>query len=243
MHILSLETSTKSFSLAVSDSQKVLRSKNILTERILESSMITSIDGLVKSCGLKFKGIDVLAIGLGPGSFTGLRVGLATVKAFALATNKKVVGVSSLDVVASAVADQEADEICVLMDARRGKVYAAIYDINKNTFEVRRKTDYLLTMIDDVLNKVYGTTLFVGDGITLYQKTIEEVYQAYNRKKAGFCRPLFADEKFWYPQSKELAKLAWKRVEEKKFDHPGTLVPIYLYPQDCQVQPAKGSVS
>lgn len=230
MYLLSLETSTKIFSLAVSRDEKVLRFRNIRTARILESSIITSIDGLLVSCKLGFKDIDTLAIGLGPGSFTSLRVGLSTIKAFALSSGKKVVGIGSLDVIASGVAGEQADEICVIVDARRGKVYAAVYDGQLN-----RKTDYLLTTIEDVLTRVQGTTLFVGDGVSLYRQHIEAAYKDYHKNQPTLCRAIFAAEKFWYPQSKELAKLALKRIKHKEFDNPVALTPVYLYPQDCQV--------
>ncbi len=230
MYILCLETSTKNFSLAIAKDEKVLRFRNVRTDRILESSMTSSIDKLLVSCDLNFKKVDALAVGLGPGSFTSLRVGLSTVKAFALATGQKVAGVCSLDVLASGVSEEKTDEICVLVDARRGKVYAAIYDKN-----LSRKTEYLLTTIDDVLNRVQGTTLFVGDGIVLYKEDIQAAYRVYAQKKTTQCRCLFAAEKFWYPQAKELAKLAFKQLAAKKYDDPATLVPIYLYPQDCQV--------
>ncbi|MBF0489443.1 MAG: tRNA (adenosine(37)-N6)-threonylcarbamoyltransferase complex dimerization subunit type 1 TsaB [Candidatus Omnitrophica bacterium] len=228
MYILSLETSTKNFSLAVSHDEKLLRFRNVRTDRILESSMLSSIDKLLSSCDLTFDQVDALAVGLGPGSFTSLRVGLSTVKAFGLATDKKIVGICSLDVLASAVSKQKVDEICVVVDARRGNVYAAIYNM-----DLSLKTEYLLTKIEDVLTRVKGKTLFVGDGATLYQKQIEEAYKA--QGKISSCRAVFADEKFSYPQARELAKLALKRLEQKKYDDPATIVPIYLYPQDCQV--------
>ena len=259
MYILSLETSTKNFSLAISKDEKVLRFRNVRTDRILESSMIDSIDKLLASCDLNLDKVDALAIGLGPGSFTSLRVGLSTVKAFALATGKKLVGICSLDVLASGVVPNESigtktDEICVLADARRGKVYAAIYDV-RNGFKPFL-TEHLLTTIEDVLKLVHGTTLFVGDGILLYKEQIEAAYRKHlsfpnadqtlsppNVSVGGdglFCRPVFAAEKFWYPQAKELAKLAFKKLEIRKYDDPSTIVPIYLYPQDCQVRPEQG---
>ena len=230
MYILSLETSTKNFSLAVAEDEKVLKFRNIKTDKILESSMLGSIEKLIVSAGLTFKKIDAIAVGLGPGSFTSLRVGLSTVKAFALATDKKVVGVCSLDVIASAVKDQGADEICVLVDARRGKVYAAIYDQ-----ALTLKTEYMLTTLDEVLKLVKGRTLFVGDGITLYQKAIEEAYAKFSVMQSNRCQAVFADEKYWLPQAKQLSVLASQKLGAKQWDDAATLVPIYLYPQDCQV--------
>ena len=230
MYILSLETSTKNFSLAISQDDKILRFRNIRTDKILESSMIGTIDKVLDSCHLNLKKIDVLAVGLGPGSFTSLRVGLSMVKAFALGQNKKVIGVGSLDIIASAVSNIEADEICVIVDARRGKVYSAIFDKT-----LKRKTDYLLTTVDEVLKSVNGVTLFVGNGLELYKEQIQKAYQPYNRKNKSICRPLFIFDKFWYPQAKELAKLTFMRFKNGQYDNPERIVPIYLYPQDCQV--------
>src|SRR5688572_19647458 len=100
MHFLSLETSTKIFSLAINRDDKVLRFRNLKSAKILENSIIGAIDKLLDSAELKFNQVDAFVIALGPGSFTSLRVGLSTVKAFAMATNKPVVGVVSLDVIA-----------------------------------------------------------------------------------------------------------------------------------------------
>ncbi len=230
MYILSLETSTKNFSLALSNDAKVLRFRNITTERILESSMTKAIDKLLVSCDLSLKKIDAIAVGLGPGSFTSLRVGISTIKAFAFALNKKVVGIGSLDVIASAVTKTQADEICVIVDARRGKVYAAIFDTM-----LKPKTEYLLTTIDDVLEKVQGTTLFVGDGLELYKDRIQKAYREHNAKTQSSCRAIFTLPKFWFPQSRQLAKLAFSRLKNDSYDDPEKLTPIYLYPQDCQV--------
>ena len=237
MYILSLETSTKIFSLAVSKNNQMLRFRNIRTDKILESSIIGAIDKLLASCELNLKNIDALAVGLGPGSFTSLRVGLSTLKAFVLATGKKLVGISSLDVLASSILDQKADEICTIIDARRGKEYEAIYGSTRPAKgrsrsplcdkTLTRKTDYLLATIDDVLDRAHGTTLFVGDGLRLYKEHIEKTYRA--------GRPIFALEKFWFPKATELAKLAFKRLENKEYDDPVNIVPIYLYAQDCQV--------
>ncbi len=223
MYFLSIEPSTKIFSLALSNSGRVLRYRNMTVDKVLEHSIIPAVDRILASAGVPFKKLDAFAVGLGPGSFTSLRVGLATVKAFAMATGKPVVGVSSLDVIARGAlraAGLPCDEICVLSDARRGMVYAAIYE----TPSLRRKTDYLLTTVENALNHVHGKTIFVGDGVGLYRNDIVR------------CRPVFAPQKLWHPQAKHLAQIAFERLAAKDYDDMGRLVPLYLYPADCQVQ-------
>ena len=103
MYFLSFETSTKIFSLAINKDEKVLRYRNVKTAFILENSILPMVDLILDSAGVKFSQIDGFAIALGPGSFTSLRVGLATVKAFAMSTGKPVVGIPTLDIIASGV--------------------------------------------------------------------------------------------------------------------------------------------
>jgi len=223
MYFLSFETSTKIFSLALSQERKVLRYRNIKSALVLEDFILPAMDQVLDSAGIEFSQIDGFAIALGPGSFTSLRVGLSTVKAFGMATGKPVVGIPSLDIIARGVSLGDCDQICVLNDARRGKVYAALYDANG------RQGSFLLTSLDEVLKKLKGVTLFVGDALGIYRKDIEKAYH----------KCLFSDEKFWYPQAKVMAALAFERFEKKQYDDIASLLPLYLYPQDCQVSKAQ----
>ncbi len=166
MYFLSFETSSKIFSLALNKDENVLRYRNLKTTLVLEDAILPAIDKILRFAGIKFSQIDGFAVALGPGSFTCLRVGLATVKAFAMATGKPVVGIPTLDIIARGVQGlsfssdkNQYDEICVINDARRNMVYACLYGPKG------RKTDYLLTTLEDVLVKVHGKTLFVGDAL------------------------------------------------------------------------------
>ena len=234
MYFVSFETSTKIFSLAINKDEKVLRYRNLKAALVLEDSILPALDKILDSAGIKFSQIDGFAIALGPGSFTSLRVGLSMVKAFAMATGRPVVGIPTLDIIAYGIQNlgkgfDQYDEICVINDARRGKVYACLYGPKK------RRSDYLLTSLDDVLEKVHGVTLFVGDALGVYRKDIQEAYQKYAVKKGTACKCLFADDKWWYPQSKVMAALAYERFRNKQYDDAASLLPLYLYPQDCQV--------
>lgn len=222
MNILALDTSSRHFSLAVVKDGKTLRFRNIVLKKVLSDSIMPAIGGILKKAGLTIADLDGFAVGLGPGSFTSLRVGLATVKGLAFATGKPVAGVPSLDVLALNGAGD--GQICVVCDAKRNLVYACLYQ--KKGAVLRRKGKYLLTDIGNVLKQVKGDVTFVGDGIPLFRAVIE--------KTAGI-KPHFAGEKQMYPQAKCLAALAMERFEAKEYDAAGSLVPLYLYPQDCQV--------
>ena len=103
MYFLSFETSGKIFSLAINKDEKVLRYRNLKTAFVLEDSILPAMDKILDSAGIRFTRIDGFAVALGPGSFTSLRVGLAMVKAFAMSTAKPVVGIPTLDIIASGI--------------------------------------------------------------------------------------------------------------------------------------------
>lgn len=222
MNLLAIDTSSKHFSLAVVKDGKVLYSRSIFLKKVLSDSIMPAIQGILKKAGLTLAGIDGFAVGLGPGSFTSLRVGLATVKGLAFALKKPVVGVSSLDVLALGAKGD--GQVCVVCDAKRNMVYACLYQ--KKGDALKRKSKYLLTDIQNVLKQVAGDVTFVGDGVPLFREAIE---------KAAGIKPCFAGEKYMYPQAKHLAIPAMERFKAKKYDNAETLVPLYLYPEDCQV--------
>ena len=222
MKILSIDTSTKNFSLAVSDGSKILVSSTLKLDKILSESIIPAIDQSLKKAKVPLAKIDGFAVGLGPGSFTSLRVGLATVKALHFATGKPVVGIPSLDVLAMSVKDDD-DQICAMTDARRNMIYACLYA--KKNGDLKRKSDYWLMTIKDLLKKIKGKAVLIGDGLTLLKN------EKFDKK--NFC---LAPEKLWYPEAGVLSQLALKRFKARQTDDVNRLVPLYLYPEDCQVK-------
>ncbi len=222
MNILALDTSSKHFSLAVAKNGKALYSRSIFLKKVLSDSIMPAIEGILKKAGLTLAKLDGFAVGLGPGSFTSLRVGLSTVKGLAYALKKPIVGIPSLDVLALNLADD--GQICVVCDAKRNMAYACLYQ--KKGDALKRKSKYLLTDIENVLKQIKGEATFVGDGVPLFREAIE---------KAVGTKARFAGEKQMYPQAKHLATLALKRFESKEYDAGESLVPLYLYPEDCQV--------
>ncbi len=229
MNMLAVEPSTKNLSLAVSRKGEIVRYRNQLMDRVLSSSIIPAIRDILKSADLTVQDLDGFAVGLGPGSFTSLRVGLATVKGLAFALNKPVVGVPSLDVLALNAQNsgevEEGTSVCAVTDARRNMVYACCYRMVDGQLE--REGDYHLNAISEVLKGMSGEVVFVGDGISLYRPEIT---------KAFGIRARLSEEKSWVPQARQLARLARERFEGGEADDGMSLVPMYLYPEDCQVK-------
>lgn len=223
MNILAIETSTKQFSLAVCQDRKILAQKNIKLNKVLSDSIIPAIKKILNQAKVSLTQLDGLAIGLGPGSFTSLRVGVSTMKGLAWALKLPVAGIPSLDALAMSVQGNDLKSICVLMDARRNQVYASFYE--KKGGQLKRKSEYFLTAMPNVLKKIQKETILIGDGIKVFKEQIE-------RLNKGLLRP----EKEWYPKARYVAQLAEVRFRKKDFDDPMALVPLYLYPQDCQVE-------
>ncbi|MFA6378296.1 MAG: tRNA (adenosine(37)-N6)-threonylcarbamoyltransferase complex dimerization subunit type 1 TsaB [Candidatus Omnitrophota bacterium] len=227
MNILAMDTSTKHFSLAVLKNNKLCETQELALDKVLSDSMIPSIDGILRKAKVAFTALDGFAVGLGPGSFTSLRVGLSTIKGFCLATQKPVVGISSLDLIAQNIKAAQDQDICVISDAKRNMVYAAIFRYGKNG--LKRIGKYFLIEVKDLLPQIKKDTIFVGDGIALYRDPIEKHFAKTNFKIT------FAQEATWLPRAEHLAFLALGRFEKKKTDNINKIVPLYLYRQDCQV--------
>lgn len=228
MKTLAIETSAKQFSLAVSDGDKVIKSRKMVLNQVLSDSIVPAIEKVLKDAKVSLAKLDVLVVGLGPGSFTSLRVGLSTVKGLAFAAGKPVIGIPSLDAVALNVGETPL-QICVIADAKRNLVYAAFYENKQGS--LKRKSEYLLTPLADLLGRIEVDTVFVGDALKLYQLNIESYFS--NKKK---LKIEFAPESQAHPDAKGLLVLAQEDLKKKKFANIDKLVPLYLYPEDCQVQ-------
>lgn len=222
MNYLVIDTSTKHFSLAAVRAGKIVAQRDAFKDKILSSSIIPEIDKIFKKAKLSLPKLDGFVVGLGPGSFTSLRVGLATVKALAFAASKPVVGIPSLDAVAYNVKKDYTGDICVISDAKRQLVYTCTYQ--RQNGSLKRKSKYLLCPVDDVLKKISASTVFTGDAVGLFKDDI--------LSRDGVCE----DKKYWHPQARSLWELAKPLIAQKKFNDIDRLLPLYLYPEHCQVQ-------
>ena len=228
MNVLNIDSSTKIFSLAVSQNENILSSSSLKLEKALSASIIPMIDSTLKKAKFSLRDIDGFAVGLGPGSFTSLRVGLSTVKAFGIATQKPVVGVVSLDVIAQGAKELGLDQICVLCDAKRNMVFSGIYKVKDS--QIKRVRAYSLSFLKDVLKRIKGDCLFIGDGVEDSEKEIKAYFKGKKNKI------VFGGEEYNSVQASNLAALSFKRFKNKKTDNINTLTPMYLYPKDCQVR-------
>ena len=229
MKILAVDSSTRHLSVAVTDGDHLIAARNVPPKRDLSLSISFDIERALKKAGMVLHDIEGFVIGLGPGSFTGLRVGLSMMKAFIMVTEKPVVGVPSLDAIALNVHTEKTVNVCVINDARRNLLYSCVYE--KRGHALTRKSDYLLQPVDEVLKHVEGETFFIGDGITHARDRIMDDARLPGARFTAH----FETDKHWLPKAKELARLGYHRLMNGERDNMATLAPLYLYPEDCQV--------
>ncbi len=218
MRILAIDTSTDFLSLAILKNEKILARFHKKAEMRHSVLLVPMIDKLLKKAKIGLKNIDCFAISIGPGSFTGLRIGVTVVKGLAYALKKPIVAVPTLDVIAwNAVKFKGI--ICPVLDARKNKVYACIYKSDGKS--MKRITNYLLLSVSDLLKKIRlmrYNVLFLGDAV-------EQIF-------AGPAKIKVAD---WRPKAEVVARLGLEYFKKERFVKAQALEPMYLYSRECDI--------
>ena len=178
---------------------------------------------VVKDAGTTLDALEAVAVDIGPGSFTGLRIGLAFAKALAVTRKTPLIGIASLDILAAGL-PAAPGPVCAILDAKQKNIYAAAYRLDGGA--PARASDYLLGPIDDLLPQLGEPSLLLGDGVALYR----------DRLLARWPKAQIAPAELWLPRAATLGRLAAARAAKGERDDPARLVPLYLYPLDCSVR-------
>lgn len=226
MRILAVESSSDISSACIVEDDLILSNVEHMRKRDYSASLISIIKIALNTAGLTLNDLDGFAVGIGPGSFTGLRIAVTTIKGFNLTLGKRVVGIPSLDAIALNGVYFNG-KICPIVDAKKNQIYACIYD-NKGD-KIKRASGYLLTTIEKVIPKLKEPTLFMGDGINLYRDLLEKEKKIFN----------IAERIFWYPRAYNIAKLALERFKKRDFDDADKLIPMYIYSKYCTITKPK----
>src|SRR5450759_89634 len=163
MLTLAFDTSSKTAAVALLQDDTILYDVIINAGLNHSEVLLPAIDQACLQARIKITEIDLFACTLGPGSFTGLRIGVSTLKGLMLATGKPAVGISSLAALALNVSNNS-KIICSMMDAGRGQVYVAYYRYNENGLLDQIGTDKAIDPREIVHNNLEQEILFVGDG-------------------------------------------------------------------------------
>lgn len=173
MKILGIETSSKVCAVALSENDKLIKEKILEDENTHSVKLMPLVDELLKETKTELKDIDLFSCDKGPGSFTGIRIGIATVKAFLDATNKKAVGVSSLEILAYNSTNDGI--ICSIIDARNNNVYCGFFERKDNTIKQigELKFDTIKNVLEES-KKMKSKITFIGDASKSYKEQIVE---------------------------------------------------------------------
>ncbi len=215
MKILSVDTSSNVASVAITDDEKLICEITVNTKKTHSQTLMSMIDSALKQSELEIKDIDLIASANGPGSFTGLRIGVSAVKGIAHALDIPVVGVSILEAMAYNMPFCE-HLISPVMDARRDQVYNAVYEWkNDELSEVKAPRALSIEELTDELLENDKEVVFLGDGVKVHREFIKD--------KMG-DKALFAPVSALEQRASGLAAAA----KNKKAVSCYELAPIYL---------------
>ena len=233
--ILSIETSTKGCSAAVHQNGKLLSISELFNEKSSSGMLTTLIEHVVKTASLTFQDLDAIAVAKGPGSYTGLRIGVSTVKGLCFTLEKPLIAVNTLQAMARSVYDLRTTNrseivnlLCPMLDARRMEVYCAIY--HSDTMEVFEPTQAKVideTSFSDLLQ--HNKIIFFGDGAEKCRAILNK------NPNAVFLHEVIN------PSAKSIGILATRAFENNVFENVADFEPYYLK-EFMTTTPKKGKI-
>ena len=174
MKILALDSSGLVASVAVVSDDNLIGEYTINYKKTHSQTLLPMLDEVAKMTELDLKTIDFIAVSAGPGSFTGLRIGSATAKGLALALDKQIVSVPTVDALAYNLWGS-ADVVCPLMDARRQQTYTGLYDFTDGRMNtILPQCVVMIEEIVDQINELGRRVIFLGDGVDVFRDYINE---------------------------------------------------------------------
>ena len=236
MRILGLDTSTSVASVAISEDGRIVAEDSYPRKGRTEGSRAKSnhaeiilplIDSVLRRAGIGLSDVAGIAVSIGPGSFTGIRIALSTVKGLAYGTGIPAVGISTLQAIAARVAGFEG-VVCPILDARKGEVYAAVFCKHGNQLE-RLTEDALMPVLSflEELRRLEKTVpfLFIGDGVTAYRPLLQQV---------SGLQTYIADEAAMPSVAAAIALLSERQFTDQRAVRLEDLAPVYLRRPDCE---------
>lgn len=220
MKIIGLDTTSQSGSVSLIDKNKILGECLLNVGPRHSENVVSSLEWLLETLEIQKSEIDAVAVSIGPGSFTSVRVGVTIAKSLAYSMDIMIAGVSSLEALAMNVPDSGLN-ICSILDAKRSEVYSAIYRYSNNRLECIR--DEKVESVGTLLEHIKETTVFVGDGSIMYR---EELLKNGNS--------VLVSDNFNIVRSSNCALLGSIKLSEGKSDDVMGLVPNYLRKTDVE---------
>lgn len=228
MKILTIDTSTEFATIAVAVDEQIVAESLLDTNRTLSARLVPEINRVLETAGLSISDIDIFASSTGPGSFTGVRGGVATIQGLALATAKPCAGFSSLALLAMNFSLSSEHLICPMLDARKGEVYTALYDCSSQIpiSCINDSVSSPVNFLKQITQFTQKPVIFLGNGATLYKSQINELLQE---------QAVFAPFTLNIPHASNSILLTLQSVQEHKTFEPSALLPVYLRASDAEI--------
>jgi tRNA threonylcarbamoyladenosine biosynthesis protein TsaB len=211
-YILNIETATKNCSVSIAKNGLLLVYKDINTGNYSHAeSLHPLIEALLKETNLDFKDLNAVAVGKGPGSFTGLRIGVSAAKGLCFALQIPLLAIDSLTILAKALTIKEG-YVIPLLDARRMEVYTAVYDANQNKISAIEAKILEENSFTEFLDK--APVYFLGDGVEKFKAICTHQNAVF---KDGY-----------FPSAKEMASLSYLKHKKNDIEDVAYFEPFYL---------------
>lgn len=227
MNILALDTSTSLASLALVRDERVLASSLFPADRSLSARLVPEIERLLDITGSSIDSVDLFAGAVGPGSFTGVRAGIATLQGLALATGKQCAGFSTLALLAMNF-PLARYPVCVMLDARKSEVYAGLYDCSAPPLPMTLIEECVMApepYLDRLRTTTSGQVIFAGEGAVRYREVI-------SARMDG--QAIFAGFPQQAGQAANGALLALDQHRKGVAVEPARLLPVYIRASEAE---------
>lgn len=224
MLILGIETATQQVSVAIGGHEGVLAMFEVCRGRRHAETLVPAIEFVCRQAEVDIDEFGAIAVDIGPGLFTGMRVGLAAGKAMAQALRVPMIGISSLDLLAFPLRHTDRT-VAAVIDARKGELFYAFY--RPVPGGVQRVTEPAVGKVDDLVGELMArgqNVVCVGDGALRYRDDI-----------AGGANCDFAEQFVSYPSAAPLVQLAHARALREDWVNPWEIQPLYLRAPDAQI--------
>jgi len=227
MKILGVDTVARSCSVAIVEEAAILSEVTKVSSHTHAIHLMEMIDQALKLSRFRLNDIDGFAVTEGPGSFTGLRIGISTVKGLASATGKPAVGVSSLRVLANQLVPCSV-LICPLLDARKNEVYSCLFRCAGH--DLIQESEPCVLPPDKAVSDICEPCIFVGDGAHLYKDTIDRAVG----ELASFAPPSYN-----ILRASTVAAVGIEKLKENKKYNAASLIPYYIRRSDAEKSSGK----
>lgn len=224
MLVLGIETATMMGGVALVDGERLVAEHRLNIKATHTERLLVAIDRLLADAGLVIGDLDGFAISIGPGSFTGLRIGLSTVKGLSFASGKPVAAVPTLDGLAYQLPFC-CHLLCPILDAKKRQVYTALYRTTDGLPE--RLSPYRAISPDDLMAEIEGPAVFLGDGVEAYREKIE--------KELG-SKALFAPAHLCLPSGVSVAGLGHRLLMGGQTADIHQLEPLYIRLSEAELK-------